>query len=296
MLQDPLHRARVRREDCEKQDQLREFSRSLPASTDIMAEPTTTAYSIHPTYPPSSLIAFNPFKNPPPLSPPITDRSLAHPFNISPQVYHNALNFVVPVTIALIYATTVTYFNKVNARRKHKPWSFSNTTSFFVLVVAHNVFLALYSCWTFIGMVRAFRASWPGFRNDYRTAGVVDSLCKLHGPRGLGSAATYSASSGSWSISDVSMKLAGGLPDTTDVGRIWNEGLSYYGWIFYLSKFYEVVDTAIVLTKGKKSSMLQTYHHTGAMFAMWAGIRFMSPPIWMFTCINAFIHTLMVSS
>ena len=92
------------------------------------------------------------------------------------------------------------------------------------------------------------------------------------------------------------MKLAGDIPDSTDVGRIWNEGLAFYGWLFYISKFYEMVDTAIILTKGKKSSVLQTFHHAGAMLCMWAGIRYMSPPIWMFVCINSFLHTIMVSS
>ena len=250
-------------------------------------------YHAFPSLPPASLFNFSPSQNPAPVSPPLRERSLAYPFNISPQVYHDALNVLWPVSIALVYATTVTYLNKVNARREYKPWSFSRTSAFFLLVVAHNIILALYSAWTFIGMTTAFRKSWPGLK-EAGTAGIADSLCKIHGPRGLGSAATYIGKNGSWSIADLTMRLAGGLPDTTDVGRIWNEGLAYYGWIFYLSKFYEVVDTAIILAKGKKSSLLQTYHHTGAMFAMWAGIRYMSPPIWLFTCINSFIHTWMV--
>ena len=76
---------------------------------------------------------------------------------------------------------------------------------------------------------------------------------------------------------------------------MWNEGLAYYGWIFYLSKFYEVLDTFIILAKGKLSSTLQTYHHAGAMLCMWAGMRYMSAPIWQFVLINSFIHSLMVS-
>ena len=250
-------------------------------------------YGVRPALPPAFLFNFSPSQNPAPVSPPIKERSLAYPFNISPQVFHDALNVLWPVTIALIYATSVTYLNNVNTRRQHKPWAFSKTTAFFLLVVIHNVFLALYSAWTFVGMATAFQKSWPGLK-EAGTAGIADSLCKIHGPRGLGSAATFIGKTGSWGITDYTMKLVGGLPDTTDVGRIWNEGLAYYGWIFYLSKFYEIIDTAIILAKGKKTSLLQTYHHTGAMFAMWAGIRYMSPPIWLFTTINAFIHTWMV--
>jgi hypothetical protein len=87
-----------------------------------------------------------------------------------------------------------------------------------------------------------------------------------------------------------------GNPDPTDAGRLWNEGLAFWGWMFYISKFYEVLDTLIILAKGKRSATLQTYHHSGAMLCMWAGIRYMSPPIWMFVFVNSFIHGLMVCS
>ena len=201
-----------------------------------------------------------------------------------------------PSTIALVYALIVTYVNGINKERGYKPWKFSKSMVFYVLVLVHNSLLAIYSCWTFFGMLGAIRRSWPGWNGEYGLAGVADALCKINGPRGPGSAATYNMESGSWAISDITMRLSGGSPDSTDVGRIWNEGLAFYGWIFYLSKFYEVFDTAIILIKGKKSSFLQTYHHTGAMFAMWAGIRYMSPPIWMFTFVNSGLHTLMVGS
>ncbi|KJK77691.1 hypothetical protein H634G_07430 [Metarhizium anisopliae BRIP 53293] len=99
-----------------------------------------------------------------------------------------------------------------------------------------------------------------------------------------------------WGIADPNTligSLDGGQPSSTQMGRIWNEGLNYYGWIFYLSKFYEVLDTFIILAKGKFSSTLQTYHHAGAMLCMWAGMRYMSAPIWVFVLVNSFIHALM---
>lgn len=127
-------------------------------------------------------------------------------------------------------------------------------------------------------------------------AATVDSFCKVNGPRGLGAAATYNETTNTWGITNRVYHLAkDGTPDTSDVGRIWNEGLAYYGWLFYISKFYEVVDTLIIIAKGKKSSFLQTYHHAGAMLCMWAGIRYMSPPIWLFCFLNSFIHFIMVS-
>jgi hypothetical protein len=126
-------------------------------------------------------------------------------------------------------------------------------------------------------------------------AGFADSLCKIHGPRGLGNAITYNTSTSAWGSNSAPVLLtSAGTPDNTDVGRLWNEGLAFYGWFFYLSKFYEVLDTLIILVKGKRSSTLQTYHHAGAMFCMWAGIRYMAPPIWLFVFLNSAIHALMV--
>ena len=251
--------------------------------------------SVHVALPQSSLFQFPPSPQPATLSPPISDFTLARPFNISEQWYNYLLKVEFPITIALIYAISVTVGNRTNQQRGWKPWAFSKTSLFFLFVVIHNVALAAYSAWTFVGMANAIRNSWPGWENENGLVGVVDSLCKINGPRGLGSAATYNVDTQSWNIANPAMKLLDSLPDTTDVGRIWNEGLAFYGWLFYVSKFYEVVDTMILFTKGKKSSILQTFHHAGAMVCMWAGMKYMSPPIWMFVFINSGIHGLMVT-
>lgn len=146
-------------------------------------------------------------------------------------------------------------------------------------------------------MFNALRHAWPGLHGKDGLAGAADALCKIHGPRGLGNAVTYNSTNGIWGVTNKAVQLAtGGSPDSTDVGRLWNEGLAYYGWLFYLSKLYEIMDTAIVLAKGKKSSVLQTYHHAGAMLCMWAGIRYMAPQIWVFTLVNSAVHSLMVPS
>ncbi|KAI9653601.1 MAG: hypothetical protein M1831_005983 [Alyxoria varia] len=117
----------------------------------------------------------------------------------------------------------------------------------------------------------------------------------MHGPRGYGDAVTYNSSTLQWASHNLQIHLDsnGLMPDASDVGRIWNEGLAFWGWLFYLSKFYEVVDTIIILLKGKRSSTLQTFHHAGAMLSVWAGIRFMSPPIWMFVLVNSGLHAIM---
>lgn len=245
---------------------------------------------------PSNLLRFPPANLPAALPPPSGASSLAHPFAIPPNIYNALLSAYVPITVALLYSATVTALNRYNDSRNHKPWSLSSTRAFRAFVIAHNIFLALYSAWTFIGLVNAVGISLDGVTAEHGLVGAIDALCKINGPRGLGDAATFNVSTGGWSFANRALKLAAdSLPDTTDIGRIWNEGLAFYGWLFYLSKFYEVVDTLIILAKGKRSSVLQTYHHAGAMMGMWAGIRYMAPPIWMFVMVNSFIHVLMVS-
>jgi hypothetical protein len=252
--------------------------------------------SVHLSLPPASAFQFPPSKYPYTLPPPSSEFTYAPAFDIPPAIYNHLLHVGYPIAIALTYAAVVTFLNQVNGQRGGKPWGFSKTPAFFAAVILHNVALALYSGWTFAGMWSALSHAWPGWNGPNGVAGAVDALCNMHGPRGLGEAATYNGTTKAWSMtSRVSHLATTGLPDETDVGRIWNEGLAFYGWLFYLSKFYEIIDTAIILSKGKKSSLLQVYHHTGAMLCMWAGIRYMSPPIWMFVLVNSGIHTLMVS-
>ncbi|KAH8433521.1 elongation of very long chain fatty acids protein [Aspergillus melleus] len=245
--------------------------------------------------PPASLLKFPPDSLPTTLpAPQIAEPTWAQPFNIPPALYNQLLDVRVPVTIASVYAVTVVLVNRINKSRGYKPWAFSHTRLFKLFVILHNVFLAVYSAWTFAGMFHAFRDAWPDRNDPNGLVGVTDALCKINGPRGYGNAATYDPSINQWTMRNPEFSLAeGGVPDPTDVGRTWNGGLAYLGWIFYLSKFYEVLDTAIILAKGKKSSTLQTYHHAGAMMCMWAGIRYIAPPIWIFTLVNSAIHAMM---
>ncbi|KAK5100346.1 hypothetical protein LTS08_005095 [Lithohypha guttulata] len=246
------------------------------------------------TLPPLWFFNFPPSIEPRTLPPPPNDPTLAHPFTIPIDIYNKVLNATVPVTIALIYITTVTFLNSVNKRRGYRPWAFSKTRFFKLMVITHNIVLSLYSAWTFVGMLNALKISLYSPWEPYGLAGTVDSLCKINGPRGVGSAARYNPQTSTWGIANRIYHLGTDTnPDATDVGRMWNEGLAFYGWLFYMSKFYEVIDTLIIIAKGKKSSFLQTYHHAGAMICMWAGIRYMSPPIWVFVLVNSFVHSIM---
>jgi hypothetical protein len=219
--------------------------------------------------PPNSWITA--FPSPSLASPAIPPAPGVYPFSISESLYTSLLNPAVPLTIAAVYATVVHAFN---SRCDGTPYRISKTRAFKLFVIAHNLFLAVYSLWTFVGMCMAVHRSIVTTRG---VSGVVESLCKIRPETRFGTDLTQ-------------------LPEDLLQGPVgmWEEGLAFYGWLFYLSKFYEVIDTAIIIAKGKKSSLLQTYHHAGAMICMWAGIRFMSPPIWLFCVFNSLIHTLMV--
>ncbi len=255
-----------------------------------------TALGVKVTTLPASYFKFPPSKEPTTIPSPPNHSTLAHPFTIPTDLYNALLSPHVPITVALVYMSFATLMNSVNANRNYKPWAFSRTRLFRLVVILHNLFLAVYSAWTFVGMINALHRTLPEWSEQTTVAETVDALCKLHGPRGPGNAATYNTTTSAWAMANRVFQLAAdGVPESTDVGIIWNEGLAFYGWVFYLSKFYEVIDTCIILAKGRKSSLLQTYHHAGAMLCMWAGIRYMSPPIWMFVLVNSGIHAIMVS-
>lgn len=249
--------------------------------------------SIMGSLPDSKLFSFPPQNVPTPLAPIPTELSILRPFNIPEPIYQAALDARVPVLIAALYAATAKALNVYNLSRNKKPWAISRTRIFKAFVIAHNIFLAVYSAWTFVGMGSAMGRGVRSPFGPEGLAGTADSLCRLHGAPGLGNSVYYNEVTGSWQSATQDAAIENGLPSFTQEGRLWNEGLNYYGWIFYLSKFYEVLDTFIILAKGKPSSTLQTYHHAGAMICMWAGIRYMAIPIWVFVVYNSFIHTLM---
>lgn len=240
------------------------------------------------------------FKFPPDASPevlpaPSKDDSFATPFSISQELYNKALATPIPFVVAVLYILGATGLNAYNQSRNHKPWAISQTRPFQVFVVAHCILLTTFSYFTFLGMIRALKQTWPGLHSESGSAGAADALCKIHGPRGLGDAAFWNATTSAWEVKNSRIFLNdAGLPEVTDVGRLWNEGLAFWGWLFYISKYYEIIDTLIILAKGKRSSTLQTYHHAGALLSMWAGMRYMSPPIWVFVLLNSGTQVLTV--
>lgn len=76
-----------------------------------------------------------------------------------------------------------------------------------------------------------------------------------------------------------------------------SDGLATWATIFYMSKFYEFIDTWILVLKntdGKRApSFLQKFHHFGVVLCMWAAVAGAGNWIFWCVCLNSFIHTLM---
>lgn len=195
-------------------------------------------------------------------------------------------------TACVAYTITATSVNLYNISRRGKSQPAKSSRVFDGLVILHNILLAVYSAWTFWGMIGVMRRSIISPSGVGGFQATLESLCRMHGREEMLSSVLFNPTDVEWRSSQK-QALAAAFAAQGTRGHIWDEGLSYYGWLFYLSKVYEVVDTFIVLAKGKAASTLQIYHHAGAILSLWAGIRFMSPPIWLFVTINSFIHAVM---
>lgn len=77
-------------------------------------------------------------------------------------------------------------------------------------------------------------------------------------------------------------------------GSLWYEkGFGFWLTHFYISKYYEFIDTWIVLLKGRNPIFLQTFHHAGIALLMWGFVVTSSSVGLIIVCFNSFIHTLM---
>mmetsp|Transcript_18370 Transcript_18370/g.29189 ORF Transcript_18370/g.29189 Transcript_18370/m.29189 type:complete len:286 (+) Transcript_18370:46-903(+) len=79
--------------------------------------------------------------------------------------------------------------------------------------------------------------------------------------------------------------------------QLYSNGIdSVWGlWVFlfYLSKFYEFIDTFIVIARGRRPILLQTFHHCGAVLGMWGVLVTQCTGGYLFVVENSFIHTIM---
>ncbi|GMM32955.1 hypothetical protein DASC09_002800 [Saccharomycopsis crataegensis] len=210
-------------------------------------------------------------------------------------LYEGSFRAEVPLTIAFIYFTSVHFFNSLIRKKQMKqadakgikydindahslkslppvPVKIATTKVFKLLVILHNLGLCVFSIWTCYGAVSLIKHSSHDYAQLFSSS--IDTANDF---------TTYKHFV--WNaICDV---------DDGIFNPTLERGLSFYAYWFYLSKFYEVFDTVIILLKGRPSLLLQSYHHSGAMLSMWAGSRYRAPPIWIFVVFNSFVHSIM---
>lgn len=74
-----------------------------------------------------------------------------------------------------------------------------------------------------------------------------------------------------------------------------NMDFDRYIYWFYISKYYEFVDTFILYLNGKSPIFLQKYHHIGALICWHLCYVYKVDAIWIATILNSFVHTIMYS-
>jgi hypothetical protein len=63
--------------------------------------------------------------------------------------------------------------------------------------------------------------------------------------------------------------------------------------LFYASKYYEFIDTFLIIVKGREPSFLQKFHHIGAMLSWYFCYTYKVDAIVYGTWLNSFVHTVM---
>ncbi|GAA5941252.1 elongation of very long chain fatty acids protein [Sporobolomyces koalae] len=169
-----------------------------------------------------------------------------------PSAYETFMNPLTPFIFGIVYfavAKTLSHYQNGRNRIQGKRWN--------VVVVAHNVFLAVYSAWTFLSTAPQVIGSFASGFSEHGFAGLLHAFCDSE-------------------------------------HSVWgSQQFPRFTYMFYLSKFYEIVDTAILLLKGKKVGMLQSYHHTGAIWTMYAAYRTQTMAVWLFVLFNSAVHSIM---
>jgi len=70
--------------------------------------------------------------------------------------------------------------------------------------------------------------------------------------------------------------------------------LYYWSYIFYLSKFYELLDSYLLVLKKKPLLFLHVFHHTVMPFVCWAGLEGRwCMALWTSVFWNSFVHVIM---
>jgi len=73
--------------------------------------------------------------------------------------------------------------------------------------------------------------------------------------------------------------------------RTW--GVDFWFYVFYLSKFYEYIDTILLVLKKKPVIFLHSFHHWVTPIIVWSAAYYPIPAAWMGPVTNTFVHVIM---
>eukprot|EP01102_Stenamoeba_stenopodia_P021637 TRINITY_DN877_c0_g1_i1.p1 TRINITY_DN877_c0_g1~~TRINITY_DN877_c0_g1_i1.p1 ORF type:complete len:277 (-),score=53.44 TRINITY_DN877_c0_g1_i1:318-1148(-) len=91
------------------------------------------------------------------------------------------------------------------------------------------------------------------------------------------------------------MMAVGGVSGVLcDADLKYQTGSYYFGlYLFYLSKYYELLDTLFLVLKKKPLIFLHVYHHPATLVLCWVCLEWRVAPQWHCTTANAIVHTFM---
>lgn len=95
-----------------------------------------------------------------------------------------------------------------------------------------------------------------------------------------------------WSLTLEHLRLYG-YENTVCSSRLWRSGMNFWGFLFYLSKYWELVDTFLLIWKGRQPSFLQVYHHAVTLVCAYMLQASHSTVMFLFVGLNSAIHTIM---
>lgn len=75
--------------------------------------------------------------------------------------------------------------------------------------------------------------------------------------------------------------------------QLWENGLKLWGFLFYLSKYWELIDTFLLVWKRRTPSFLQVYHHLVTLLCAYMLQASHSSVTFLFIGLNATVHTVM---
>ena len=184
------------------------------------------------------------------------------------------MNWETPTAVAAVYLSACAMHN-IRLARRAKQGSAQPFPLLDAVSVTHNAILVSFSAIVFIA---------AGFRfvAVIEKTGLRSFLCPpMHPPSaGLAGFFTLMLSDGSDSAPQLPPPLAGEL--------------HYWCYVFYLSKYYELLDTLLLMLRGKPVIFLHAMHHAFiplVMVVLFEGR--VSVSLVGLTCLNSLVHVVM---